>query len=446
MKKSSHEFRDPVHVFIRLDPDERRVVDSDPFQRLRHIHQLAMTFHVYPGATHRRFEHSLGCMELATRIFDTITRPENLAGLPDEVRERLFASHDQSALPYWRKVLRLAALCHDIGHLPFSHAAEDLLPPGTSHETMTRRLILEEMRELWADLSDPKPNPEQIAKIAVGVKEAKGLPPFTSWETILSEIITGDVFGADRMDYLLRDSLHAGVTYGHFDHHRLIDTMRILPGVAQDNTQDYNPVPELGIEQGGIQVAESLLVARYLMFSQVYFHPVRRIYDLHLRAYLKECLPGGVYPTGLKEFLGVTDNEIFVQMRRAAAREQAPGHEHARRICQRRHFKKVYQVMAQDCVKNPSAVGDIAAGLAHAFGEENIMRDDVGKSTASKNDFPIRANDKIISAHGQSEVMTSLPMATAWFIFAAPEYKEKACAWVRKNLDFLLKPRMCSND
>ena len=124
-----HEIRDPIHEFIKLDSDERDVLDSLPVQRLRNVHQLAMEYLVYPGATHKRFEHALGVMELAGRVFDTITRNDLVH---DEIR-RLFRedieSEDQKR--YWRRVLRMAALCHDIGHLPFSHAAEvELLPEG----------------------------------------------------------------------------------------------------------------------------------------------------------------------------------------------------------------------------------------------------------------------------------------------------------------------------
>ena len=128
MAKNIHEIRDPVHVFVRLDSDERKILNSRSFQRLRHIHQLAMTYLVYPGATHKRFEHSLGVMELASRVFDIVTNPDNVT---DDVRRLLepLASPDQIA--YWRRVVRMAALCHDIGHLPFSHAAEkELLPDG----------------------------------------------------------------------------------------------------------------------------------------------------------------------------------------------------------------------------------------------------------------------------------------------------------------------------
>jgi HD superfamily phosphohydrolase len=128
--KHFHELRDPIHAFVRLSSDERRVLDSHPFQRLRQIHQLALTYLVYPRANHRRFEHSLGVMELADRVYGVVTRPENLT---DWVRDLLPELADAMKREYWRRVLRMAALCHDIGHLPFSHAAEkELLPPGKS--------------------------------------------------------------------------------------------------------------------------------------------------------------------------------------------------------------------------------------------------------------------------------------------------------------------------
>src|SRR5437899_1648279 len=115
--KRLHEIRDPIHVFIYLDPTERDVVNSRPFQRLRYIHQLATTYLVYPGATHRRFEHSLGVMELASRIYDVVTSKE----IPNAEIEAVLSDVGQRS--YWRRALRMAALCHDIGHLPFSHAA-----------------------------------------------------------------------------------------------------------------------------------------------------------------------------------------------------------------------------------------------------------------------------------------------------------------------------------
>src|ERR1700741_261732 len=119
MAKHFHEVRDAVHVFDRLDTEERKVLDSRPFQRLRNIHQLAMTYLVYPGASHKRFEHSLGVMDLAGLMFDVFTSHDKVT---DRVREVLPAEED---LHYWKTVLKMAALCHDMGHLPFSHAAEN---------------------------------------------------------------------------------------------------------------------------------------------------------------------------------------------------------------------------------------------------------------------------------------------------------------------------------
>jgi HD superfamily phosphohydrolase len=150
MSKQTHEIRDPVHVFIRLSTAERKVLDSKPLQRLRHIHQLATTFLVYPGATHKRFEHSLGVMELATQVFDVITRDDRLR---DDIRGILQIGDDFDK-KYWRRVLRMAALCHDIGHLPFSHAAEkDLLPDGVNHERLTCEMIRDkELSHLWNEL------------------------------------------------------------------------------------------------------------------------------------------------------------------------------------------------------------------------------------------------------------------------------------------------------
>src|SRR4051812_18514145 len=130
MTKIFHEIRDPIHVFVHLDTHDRKVIDSRPFQRLRHINQLALTYLIYPGATHKRFEHSLGVMELAGRVFDVITHPENF----DAVRKLLPELTAPGGKEYWRRVVRMAALCHDMGHLPFSHAAEnELLPHGWDH-------------------------------------------------------------------------------------------------------------------------------------------------------------------------------------------------------------------------------------------------------------------------------------------------------------------------
>ena len=334
MSDKTHEIRDPIHIFIRLDSAERRVLNSKPYQRLRDIHQLAMTYLVYPGATHRRFEHCLGVMELAGRIYDIVTDPERLY---DDAIRKLVPRRDSLDFAYWKRVIRMAALCHDLGHLPFSHAAElELLPEGFTHELLSLDLIRSDyLTPIWKDL---KIDPDDVGKLALGPKEHPKPDSFSDWETILAEIIVGDAFGADRMDYLLRDSYHAGVSYGRFDHYRLIDTLRILP-----RSEDGSKEPTLGIEQGGLQTAEGLLWARYFMYTQLYFHPVRRIYDIHLKDFLKDWLPNGHFSTDLGKHLGLTDNEVLTAIRQISETPGVPGHDSARRIACREHFRPVYE-------------------------------------------------------------------------------------------------------
>ena len=136
-----------------------------------------MTYLVYPGATHKRFEHSLGVMELAGRVFDIVNKIQTTC---------LVKSHHywiklaiQNALTYWRIVLRMAALCHDIGHLPFSHAAEkELLPAGWDHERLTRIIIeSDDMKNIWLNMIPPL-IPEHVVKLAIGPKKAKDLEFF----------------------------------------------------------------------------------------------------------------------------------------------------------------------------------------------------------------------------------------------------------------------------
>ncbi|MCK6463792.1 MAG: HD domain-containing protein [Phycisphaerae bacterium] len=204
MTKRMHEIRDPIHTFIRLDTGEREVVDTPPVQRLRYIHQLALSHLIYPGATHKRFEHSLGVMELAGRVFDVVTMPENIH---HEIVRKLVPAADE--LRYWRRVLRMAALYHDVGHLPFSHAAEhELLPESWDHERLTVEILRgSEMDAIWQAMTPPL-RWLDIVKLAVGPKKCAAyarsgaLPAeaaeFTDWQSILAEIIVGDAFGVDR--------------------------------------------------------------------------------------------------------------------------------------------------------------------------------------------------------------------------------------------------------
>lgn len=423
-RKRTHEIRDPIHTFIKVDNREREVIASRPFQRLRHIHQLALTSMVYPGATHRRFEHSLGVAELASRVFDVITNPES-------VKFGSVASilPDRAELAYWRRVLRAAALCHDIGHLPFSHAAEkEMLPAKKDHEFLTVELIgSSQLSDLWA--SGVPINPEHVQKIAVGPKKLKD-KQFTIWETILSEIITGDALGVDRTDYLLRDSYHAGVAYGKFDHHRLIESIRILPASTEPGGSEE---PVLGVDAGGLHSAEALLLARYFMYEQVYFHPVRRIYDIHLKEFMIALFGDDKYPLDLEAHLRTTDNEIFARMSEAAFDSSMPGHNPARLISQREHFRKVFSRSMIDPNADLEAASKMHDAISKKFGAE-MVRFDSYRQGSNPTDFPVLVDGaQVKSSLVLSDVLLKLPLTAIDFIFCAQEIAEEVREWISAN-------------
>jgi hypothetical protein len=444
--KAVHEIRDAIHVFIRYDTDERLVIDSPQVQRLRNIHQLAMTYLVYPGATHRRFEHSLGVMELAGRVFDSVIRK---ARSEAAIQEAFPDLQDPDKLSYWRRVLRLAALCHDIGHLPFSHAAEkELLPEGWTHERLTAELLLNSpLRELLEKQLRPRIDAEEVARVALGVdaSEAIGMD-LTPWETFLSEIIVGNAFGVDRIDYLLRDSLHAGVAYGHFDHHRLIDTLRILipPQPEQPQQQslftgkeDLASVdPVMGVEQGGLQGVEALLIARYMMYTQVYFHPVRRIYDLHLKQFLTKWLAGGRFKTDAAQHMALSDNEVSAAINAASLDTSQPGHVEAKRIVSRDHFRVLAQRNPGDQRRNPKAISLLAQGAAEYFGPDAVLLDEhIPK--ASIPEFPVLLDDgQVVSS---ASLMVALPAVQPFgFLFINKAKESAGLSWLQTNKERIL--------
>ncbi len=280
---------DSVHGFIPFDDIERKLIDSLPFQRLHYVHQSGLGYLVYPGATHCRFEHSLGVMELATRMYKQLCQ---------RVRPDLFDIVPRVGsieYLYWKKILRLAALCHDLGQYPFSHVLDEAVSFDRGHEYWTLKIIQSHfLQDVW-DLLQSAPffdealinrKPlDDVIKVCLGEEVLKKiwpdqkLSPFSPWEQVLFQIISNDFLGANAIDYLLRDAKHTGVGYGLFDYLQLIDSLRFLPSKEKGI--------ELGIDESGLESTEALFLARHFMHERVYLHPSAQAYGFHMRRVLK---------------------------------------------------------------------------------------------------------------------------------------------------------------
>lgn len=443
LAKRYHEFRDPIHTFIRAESAERAVIDSIFYQRLRHIHQLSLSYLVYPGATHTRFEHCLGVMELAGRVYDVITDTSNVHPAIREL-DFVFSSDHREHWPIYRTTVRMAALCHDLGHLPFSHGPEDLLPKDENgvqwtHERIGYEIITsEEMKPLWKALHV---DPEVVAKLSIGEKECSKFDKsikFDLWESILSEIVTGNALGVDRMDYLLRDSHHAGVAYGKFDHYRLIDTIRILPK-ADDSDE-----PFLGIEFGGLPSAEQMLLARYFMFTQMYLHATRRAYDMHLVEFLEKWLDDGKFPIDINAHHRLTDNEVLAAISDASKDKHHPAHVEARRITHREHFKVLWSRNPADKEKNVDAIECVYKGALAKFGKEHIRKDAYSKNKGPDS-FPVlMAGGEISDSNAASDTLKRIPFDNIEFVFVSRECVKSARKWLRDEHNEIIHEQGCN--
>ena len=301
-------YRDPVHGFIEVSPAEQKIVDSAPFQRLRNIHQLATTYLVYHGAEHTRFGHSLGVMHLVTRTFDAVTAKNSNLFRED--------SKENAAVTAWyRQILRLIALTHDLGHAPFSHASEQLFENKREHEDYTKDIIekteiAEYINEIGIEFQKQYGEQyyitPQLLWMIYGEKAQEHLlddayiwPDFM----FLKSFMDGEM-DCDKMDYLLRDSKYCGVSYGIYDLDRFISTITVYKNPKEK-------IMQLAISSGGIQALEEFVLARYFMFIQVYFHKTRRYLDRLLVQSISEILPGGKYPLDLNAYLKLDDVEVL---------------------------------------------------------------------------------------------------------------------------------------
>ncbi len=386
-----YEVRDPVHNFILFEDFEKKLINCEPLQRLKHIKQLAMTYEVYPGATHSRFEHSLGTMELATQAFDTIVRKRPAA------LSRLGWSELEKGT--YRQVLRIGALLHDIGHAPFSHAPEALLPEGyEGHETFTEAIIRSRYIVPLLNMGVVTVNTDQVVAVAIGPEKSPQEDPSLQ---LLQELVAGEL-GVDRMDYLVRDALHTGATAGRFDYHRLLNTLTII-----DHPITGSPV--LAIEAGGLHAAEALLLARYFMFLQVYFHDVRRIYDVHLVDFLCAALQDGRFPSAVDQYLAYTDDLIDTAIVMAGTLG-GPSAELAGRLVGRRHYRQAYEVTAQAKASNPEIFHELTEHVKTAFGDL-VRTDEAGKEAQAIEEgrmYILRDDGTPVDIFQESELIRSL--------------------------------------
>jgi HD superfamily phosphohydrolase len=387
-----HEVRDPVHNFILFDDFEKRLIDSEPVQRLKHIKQLALTCEVYPGATHSRFEHSLGTMELATQAFDTIVRKD-----PDVLR-RLGWS-DLFRRSAYREVLRIAALLHDIGHAPFSHAAKDLLPAGSKgHESLSEAFIRSDYIAPLLRAAPVNFDPDQVVAVVLGPEKSLQEDPSLQ---LLQELLAGDL-GADRMDYLVRDALHTGATAGRFDYHRLLNTLTVIE-------HPTTGTPVLALEAGGLHAAEGLLLARYFMFLQVYFHDVRRIYDVHLADFLSAYLPHGRFPRDLNKYIEYTDETVHAAIANSAGQTGGSA-EVASRLVGRSHYRLADEVTAQDKLRDPDIFDKLTGYVSGLFGDL-VRTDEAGKEAQTLDEgrlYIVRDDGTMPDILDESELILSL--------------------------------------
>lgn len=231
--------RIPPELDVPLTPRVRAVLDTAEFRRLARISQLGLVSLVYPAAIHTRMEHSLGVYRLALLLLKQLAHDPRFS---------------QAVRPEDAELFIAAALLHDVGHWPFCHPMEDVRLPGVpTHELFANSFLLEsELADVLRD--EWRINPRDAVALLSG--KPQGAP-----RRILAGALAGPV-DIDKMDYLFRDSLHAGVPYG-----RNYDQQRLIGSLCLNEAGDG-----LAVSDKGKTAAEMLVFARYVMFSEVYWH------------------------------------------------------------------------------------------------------------------------------------------------------------------------------
>ncbi len=296
-----------------------------------------------------------GVMHLVSRAFKSV-----VSNNPE-----LFS---KEKVEWYEQILRLVALTHDLGHAPFSHGSESVLPEGLEHEDFTDRIILETeigdyIREIGREYtikygSEYNITPELICSIYHGKNIDN--PDFMFLRKFMDSELD-----CDKMDYLLRDSLYCGVNYGKYDLEKLISSLTV-----------YKPGSYifLAVEKGGIHAVEEFILARYFMFTQVYFHKTRRLYDKMLNEFLVNELPDNKYPKNTFEYIEWDDARVWLMMR-----EKVSTNEWANRIINRSLIRRVYESPTHSNKEEKQKYNLIKNEMIREFGEENILLDSADK-------------------------------------------------------------------
>lgn len=320
--------RDPVHNLITFDKSEEKLLldllDTKEMQRLRHIKQLGFSSYTFPGAEHTRFGHSLGVTHLTKRFIAKIISLKN-TGFEAQLKE----------LDEKKIIILAAALLHDVGHGPFSHALEAIT--HISHEKWTTAIITGPT-EINQVLVSYGINPKEIAEIIERTHKSAAMVKLLSSQ-----------LDADRTDYLIRDSMMTGAGYGHFDLEWLINVFRV--GYVYDKF-------EVGLDsEKGISIAEDYVLARYYMYRNVYFHKTTRSaevmmkqafqyavnHEVKIPESLKVIIENGVSHETLPVYLRLNENLFWNLIEEWGHHED----ENINNLCQGIMFRKLYKVLPE---------------------------------------------------------------------------------------------------
>ena len=270
--------RDPIWNNIRVDALALDLVDTPVFQRLRYVRQLGLAYLVYPGATHTRFEHAIGAYHLC-RIAIGLLRERGIADVSDEECT----------------ITTIAALLHDVGHYPFSHALEEI--GATHHEEVATGLITTGPVSAILRSRIAENAPERIIALIRGRSESA-----------LQGLVSGSL-DLDKIEYLKRDAHMCGVSYGEIDVDRLINSM-VLVGDPVTGLQS------VGVAEKGLSALESLLFAKYQMYRNVYWHhAVRSATAMYKRLVEDACISGALSQERLVTF---TDEGLLYDLQHRA--------------------------------------------------------------------------------------------------------------------------------